>query len=37
VASPDFTQQLIADAKVLKPFLDFLNAVFFEKEPFIKE
>jgi len=37
VASPDFTHQLIADAKVLKPFLDFLNAVFFEKEPFIKE
>jgi uncharacterized protein (TIGR02453 family) len=37
VASPDFTQQLISDAKVLKPFLDFLNAVFFEKEPFIKE
>jgi hypothetical protein len=37
VASPEFTQQLISDAKVLKPFLDFLNAVFFEKEPFIKE
>jgi len=37
VASSDFTHQLIADAKVLKPFLDFLNAVFFEKEPFIKE
>jgi hypothetical protein len=28
---------LISDAKVLKPLLDFLNAVFFEKEPFIKE
>lgn len=37
LCSPDFTKQLIADAKVLKPFLDFLNAVFFEKEPFIKE
>ena len=37
VCSPGFTQQLISDAKVLKPFLDFLNAVFFEKEPFIKE
>ncbi len=37
LCSPDFTKQLMADAKVLKPFLDFLNAVFFEKEPFIKE
>ena len=37
VCSADFTKQLIADAKVLKPFLDFMNAVFFEKEPFIKE
>ena len=37
LCSPDFTKQLIADAKVLKPFLDFMNAVFFEKEPFIKE
>jgi uncharacterized protein (TIGR02453 family) len=37
VSAPDFTKQLIEDAKVLKPFLDFLNAVFFEKEPFIKE
>lgn len=37
LCSPDFTKQLIADAKILKPFLDFMNAVFFEKEPFIKE
>ena len=37
LCSPGFTKQLISDAKVLKPFLDFLNAVFFEKEPFIKE
>ena len=37
VCNPAFSQQLISDAKVLKPYLDFMNAVFFEKEPFIKE
>lgn len=37
VCNPMFTKQLIYDAKVLKPYLDFMNAVFFEKEPFIKE
>ena len=37
VCNPMFTKQLISDAKVLKPYLDFMNAVFFEKEPFIKE
>lgn len=37
VCNPIFAKQLISDAKVLKPYLDFMNAVFFEKEPFIKE
>jgi hypothetical protein len=32
----DFTEQLLETAKVLKPFLDFLNATFFGKEPFLK-
>jgi uncharacterized protein (TIGR02453 family) len=37
VCNPMFTKQLISDAKVLKPYLDFMNTVFFEKESFIKE
>jgi len=27
---------VIEKAKVIKPYLDFLNATFFDKEPFIK-
>lgn len=36
IVHPEFTERLIQSAKVLKPFLDFLNAIFFEKEPFLK-
>lgn len=30
----DFIAQLMNDSKVMKPFLDFLNTTFFDKEPF---
>jgi len=33
---PDFTSKLMLAARQLKPFLDFLNATFFDKEPFLK-
>jgi uncharacterized protein (TIGR02453 family) len=36
IVHPEFTERLIQSAKVLKSFLDFLNAIFFEKEPFLK-
>lgn len=32
VQSPEFIKQLIQSAKILKPFLDYLNAAFFDKE-----
>lgn len=34
VLSASFVDHLIHDAQVLKPYLDFLNAIFFDKEPF---
>lgn len=34
VVNPMFVESLIKDAQVLKPYLDFLNATFFDKEPF---
>ncbi|MFL0161824.1 DUF2461 domain-containing protein [Aquirufa salirivi] len=34
VLNPKFVETLIQDAQVLKPYLDFLNAIFFDKEPF---
>ena len=36
LVSPDFTSKLMLAARQLKPFLDFLNATFFDKEPFLK-
>jgi uncharacterized protein (TIGR02453 family) len=36
VTSIEFVHLVIEKAKVLKPYLDFLNATFFDKEPFIK-
>ncbi len=36
VTSDKFVDLVIDKAKVLKPYLDFLNATFFDKEPFIK-
>lgn len=36
VASGEFVNLVIEKAKVLKPYLDFLNAIFFDKEPFLK-
>lgn len=36
IISPDFTSQLMRAAIQLKPFLDFLNATFFDKEPYLK-
>ena len=36
LTSSDFTPNLMLAALQLKPFLDFLNATFFDKEPFIK-
>lgn len=34
LVSPHFTNQLMLASLQLKPFLDFLNATFFDKEPF---
>ena len=34
IVHPNFTEQLIVDSKVMKPFLNFLNTTFFDKEPF---
>lgn len=34
LTNPLFADMLIKDAQVLKPYLDFLNAIFFDKEPF---
>ncbi|RXK52331.1 DUF2461 domain-containing protein [Aquirufa rosea] len=34
VCDPQFAEHLIHDAQILKPFLDFLNAIFFDKEPY---
>jgi uncharacterized protein (TIGR02453 family) len=36
IISPDFTSNLMLAAIQLKPFLDFLNATFFDKEPYLK-
>ncbi|NQW75401.1 MAG: DUF2461 domain-containing protein [Cytophagales bacterium] len=36
VTSDQFVDLVIKKAKVLKPYLDFLNATFFDKEPFLK-
>jgi uncharacterized protein (TIGR02453 family) len=36
VTSDHFVDLVIKKAKVLKPYLDFLNAAFFDKEPFLK-
>lgn len=36
VTSSEFVHLVIEKAKVIKPYLDFLNATFFDKEPFIK-
>jgi uncharacterized protein (TIGR02453 family) len=36
VTSGQFVDLVINKAKVLKPYLDFLNATFFDKEPFLK-
>jgi uncharacterized protein (TIGR02453 family) len=36
LVSPQFTKQLMFASIQLKPFLDFLNATFFDKEPFIQ-
>ena len=36
VTSNEFVNLVIEKAKFLKPYLDFLNATFFDKEPFIK-
>jgi len=36
VTSIHFVDLVVGKAKVLKPYLDFLNATFFDKEPFIK-
>lgn len=35
IVSPDFTSKLMLASVQLKPFLDFLNATFFDKEPFL--
>ena len=32
VLAPNFAQIVVADAQVLKPYLDFLNYIFFEDE-----
>ncbi len=34
ITAPDFVSKLMQDSKLLKPFLDFLNLTFFDKEPF---
>ena len=34
IVSSDFVSKLMQDSKLLKPFLDFLNLTFFDKEPF---
>ena len=36
VTSDQFVDLIVKKAKVLKPYLDFLNATFFDKEPFLK-
>jgi hypothetical protein len=36
VTSDQFADLVVKKAKVLKPYLDFLNAAFFDKEPFLK-
>lgn len=36
VTSDHFVDLIVGKAKLLKPYLDFLNATFFDKEPFIK-
>lgn len=36
VTSDHFVDWVVGKAKVLKPYLDFLNATFFDKEPFLK-
>jgi len=36
VTSDQFVDLVVKKAKVLKPYLDFLNAAFFDKEPFLK-
>lgn len=36
VTSDHFVDLVVRKAKLLKPYLDFLNATFFDKEPFIK-
>jgi uncharacterized protein (TIGR02453 family) len=35
IVSPDFSSSLMSASIQLKPFLDFLNATFFDKEPFL--
>jgi uncharacterized protein (TIGR02453 family) len=37
LVSPEFISNLMRCAEQLKPFLDFLNATFFDKEPFLKD
>jgi uncharacterized protein (TIGR02453 family) len=34
IVQSDFVDQLMNDSKVIKPYLDFLNTTFFDKEPF---
>jgi uncharacterized protein (TIGR02453 family) len=34
IVHPNFSEQLMADSKVMKPFLIFLNTTFFDKETF---
>lgn len=34
ITKPDFISILLEDSNVLKPFLNFLNTTFFDKEPF---
>ncbi len=36
IVSSDFTSKLMLAAMQLKPYLDFLNATFFDKEPYLK-
>lgn len=36
VINETFINRIIANAKILKPYLDFLNASFFDKQPFLK-
>jgi len=36
VTSDQFADLVVKKAKILKPYLDFLNAAFFDKEPFLK-